>query len=552
MNRICTIFVIVALLAMVVAACAPAQPTVDTSALEKADAAVATAQAEAAAAQAAAATAQAQAAEAVDASAGELATAQAVAEAAMQEAEAAKAAAEAAMQEAAEPAEEEAAPAPTPKPKSSGPTTIRIITFAQGFAWPELFGEDGVTESDRLKEFEAQENVDIAVEWGDETAVRQKVAADLASRTGRFCVVLVGSDGGVQTYGAGGLLEPLDDYFTNYPQDYLELDDIYTNFLDANRMDGKLYALPYYSFGPGMIYRTDLFEKYGLEPPTTIDELYEVLEALKQGLEADGIDDVYPVTMRGAPGEEPSLDLLGFVYAYAGYPAWFEGGPVTAEEIKATSAQPIFTSDDFAKGFSAFADILQKYGPPGAATHTWVDMMNIYMQGNAAILMPSAINGYASLTFGDNETVLNNSAFAPSPAGPSGEVIQSFWTFSLGINADCEDKEAAWKVLTFLTGKESQQAFADRVGWPTVTMKSVMHSDSLVDRWGEEEINANEEAILESNPFYFPYIPELVEYMDRIGTSVSSVIAGEQTSEEALNQLQSWATERMLRAGYYR
>lgn len=446
---------------------------------------------------------------------------------------------------------EEAAPTEA-APVEAAPTTIRVITFAQGFAWPELFGEDGVTETDRLKEFEQQEGVDVVIEWGDETAVRQKVATDLASRTGRFCLVLVGSDGGVQTYGPGGLLEPLDDYFTTYPQDYLDPDDVYASFLDANRMEENLYALPYYSFGPGMIYRTDLFEKYGVEPPETVDELYQVLETLKQGLEADGITDVYPVTMRGAPGEEPSLDLLGFVYAYAGYPAWFEGGPVTAEEIKANRAQPIFTSDDFAQGFTAFADILQKYGPPGAATHTWVDMMTLYMQGKAAILMPSAINGYAALMSTDNEVVKNNSDFAPSPVGPSGEFIQSFWTFSLGINADCAHKEQAWKVLTFLTGKESQQAFADRTAWPTVTMKSVMYSDSLVNRWGEEEIRLNEEAILNSNPYYFPYIPELVEYMDKIGTAVSDVIAGEQSAEDALTQFQSWATERMLRAGYYR
>ena len=452
------------------------------------------------------------------------------------------------------PPAEEAAPAKaTPEVAAPAePVTIRIITFAQGFAWPELFGQDGVTETERLKEFEQKEGVDVVIEWGDETAVRQKVAADLAARTGRFCIVLVGSDGGVQTYGAGGLLEPLDEYFTKYPQDYLDPDDIYTNFLDANRMNGKLYALPYYSFGPGIIYRTDIFERYGVEPPKTIDELYQVLETIKQGLEADGITDVYPITMRGAPGEEPSLDLLGFVYAYAGYPAWFEGGPVTAEEIKATRAQPIFTSEDFAQGFTAFADILRRYGPPGAATHTWVDMMNLYMQGKAAILMPSAINGYAAITFTDNEVVRNNSEFAPSPVGPSGEFIQSFWTFSLGINADCPYKEKAWRVLTFLTGKESMQAFADRTGWPTVTMKSVMYSDSLVNRWGEEEIRLNEEAILNSNPYYFPYIPELVEFMDRIGTAVSEVIAGERTPEEALAQLQSWATERMLRAGYYR
>ena len=37
------------------------------------------------------------------------------------------------------------------------------------------------------------------------------------------------------------------------------------------------------------------------------------------------ITDIYALTMRGAPGEEPSLDLAGFVYAYAGYPRLVRG-----------------------------------------------------------------------------------------------------------------------------------------------------------------------------------------------------------------------------------
>ncbi|MEM2373669.1 MAG: hypothetical protein QXI11_04420, partial [Thermoproteota archaeon] len=31
---------------------------------------------------------------------------------------------------------------------------INVIAFAQGFAWPELFGSDGTTETDVLKRFE--------------------------------------------------------------------------------------------------------------------------------------------------------------------------------------------------------------------------------------------------------------------------------------------------------------------------------------------------------------------------------------------------------------
>ncbi len=430
-------------------------------------------------------------------------------------------------------------------------TDIRVIAFAQGFAWPDLFGSTGTEKTERLLAFEEQENINVTIEWGDETAVRQKVLTDLISGAGRYDVILLGSDGAVQTYGYSGFLEPLDGYLATGDLDqYITLSDLYPQFLTANTVDGNLYGLSYYSFGPGIIYRTDLFDRYGIEVPTTTDELSTALEQLKTGFEADGITDIYPLTMRGAPGEEPSLDLTGFVYAYAGYPAWFEGGVTTPEEIRSTRAKPIFTGD-FRAGFESFVNLAREYGPPGIATHTWVDMMNLYSQGRAAVLLPSAINGYAAITSTENELVRDNSAFAPIVTGPSGKPIQSFWTFSLGVPASSKNKAEAVKVLALLTGNRSMQAFADQTQWPSVTIPSVMHSETLVNRWGSDEIDLNEAAIQASDPYYFPYIPELAEFMDKIGTAASKAITSGDV-DSALNELQVWALERMTTAGYYR
>ena len=430
--------------------------------------------------------------------------------------------------------------------------TIRILAFAQGFAWPELFGPNGTERTALLEELEEEVESKIEIEWGDETAVRQKVLTDLIAHTGRYDIILTGSDGGVQSYGHGGFLEPLDNYFKQHPSEYFDPDDVYDKYLDANRMPpgGSLYALPYYSFGAGIMYRKDIFDRYGLTPPKTTDELMDVLKKLKRGFEREGITDVYPITMRGAPGEEPTLDLVGFVYAYSGYASWFEDGALTAKDIKEKKAKPILSSDDFKAGFKAFVDTCKNYGPPGISTHTWVDMMNIYAAGKAAILMPSAINAYAALGITEDPNVKNNTRFAKIPVGPGGKQIQSFWTFSMAINKDSKNKVKAWKVLTYLTGKDAMQAFADRTQWPNVTMKSVLFSDVLVKKYGEEEIRLNEESIVEAEPYYFPYIPELTEYMDKIGTAASRAIAG-QDVDAVLNELQMWSLERMFKAGYY-
>ncbi|MDQ7828743.1 MAG: extracellular solute-binding protein [Armatimonadota bacterium] len=427
--------------------------------------------------------------------------------------------------------------------------TVRVIAFAQGFAWPELFGPKGTERTEALRALEREVGATIQIEWGDELAVRQKVLTDLMSRTGRYDVVLLGSDGAVQTYGYAGLLEDLERWMRRSPSKYVSLKDIYPKYLEANRVDGVLYGLPYYSFGPGLMYRRDIFRRYGLTPPRTTQQLEATLRTLKERFQQEKVD-MFPLTMRGAPGEEPSLDLLGFVYAYAGYPAWFEGGPRTAAEIRRRKAKPIFTGD-FKPGFTAFVTLLRNYGSPAASTHTWVDMLNLWDQGKAAVMLPSAINAYPARLGSKIPEVRTESRLAPSPIGPSGKMIQSFWTFSLGLSRFSRNKEEAWQTLAYLTGKKAMEEFSRRTKFPWVTMPSLMYSPTLVETWGREELKVWEDAILKSDPFYFPYFPELNEFMDKIGTAASRAIAGAKI-DDVLADLQTFALERMFRAGYYR
>jgi ABC-type glycerol-3-phosphate transport system substrate-binding protein len=361
---------------------------------------------------------------------------------------------------------------------------------------------------------------------------------------------MLGSDGAVQTFSHAGFLEPLDGWLGTATE-YFDPAAVYPQFLEANRVGGQLWALPYYSFAAGVIYRRDILERYGIaEFPATVEELEAALATIRDGLAADGITDVHALTMRGAPGEEPTLDLAGFVYAYAGYPAWFEGGAITPEEIRATDARPIFTGD-FRPGFEAFVRWSQEFGPPGIATHSWVDMMNLYGAGQAAVLLPSAINGFAALGGTENEDVRAHTAFAPSPIGPSGKPIQSFWTFSIGISAFSDNKEAAYRTLAFMTGEQAMEGFAETIGWPYSTFPSITRGPILTAKWPAEMLDAIEASYEQANPHYFPQIPELNAFMERIGTAASEAISGAKTVDEALAELQAWAEETMTAAGYY-
>ena len=63
--------------------------------------------------------------------------------------------------------------------------------------------------------------------------------------------------------------------------DSLGGDDLLQGFVDGATVDGKTYAVPYYAGSKYIFYRTDLFEKAGLEVPTTMDEFVDTAVKLK-------------------------------------------------------------------------------------------------------------------------------------------------------------------------------------------------------------------------------------------------------------------------------
>ena len=59
-------------------------------------------------------------------------------------------------------------------------------------------------------------------------------------------------------------------------------DDLLPGFVDGATVDGKTYAVPYYAGSKYIFYRKDLFEKAGIEVPTTMDEFVHAAVDLKK------------------------------------------------------------------------------------------------------------------------------------------------------------------------------------------------------------------------------------------------------------------------------
>ena len=144
----------------------------------------------------------------------------------------------------------------------------KVENDAEAGQWKEL--ADDVTE--------LYPNIKVEFEYTDWNGYWTKLPVDLASGDAPDIVYMH----------AMRAKDYLGDSFLNL-QPYIDddqdidLDDFYTGILDAYRIGGDIYGLPY-DFGPYIIYyNKDLFDKHGVEYPTndmTWDEFIEKCRAL--------------------------------------------------------------------------------------------------------------------------------------------------------------------------------------------------------------------------------------------------------------------------------
>lgn len=107
------------------------------------------------------------------------------------------------------------------------------------------------------------------VDWGDRfgTQVQSRIAA------GDVPDILIGKAQDVQNYAKTGNLGQIDDACR---------EKITDEALPSVEVDGKVYGIPYTAWYQGVVYNKNIFWKYDLSVPTTMEELEETVDILQK------------------------------------------------------------------------------------------------------------------------------------------------------------------------------------------------------------------------------------------------------------------------------
>ena len=342
----------------------------------------------------------------------------------------------------------------------------------------------------------------------------QKTTATLAGDTGTYDVIETYSFV-VPDLAKRGKLVPLDDLFAKYKDAYA-LDDIDENLRKAMSYEGKLYGLPMQTQVLTMVYRKDLFEKNGLTPPTTFDELRDVSKKLQ-----DSGDMKYPLALPWSASSDIST----------GYKATLNslGKNFVAEDGKT----PNFTTEESTQAFEEMKSLLP-FMDPQATTFDQPKVQQQLYNGSAAIgiMFSGRMN---DLVQEKNTKLFDQFAFAAPPAVEEGgkqygALSVDGWSIPFNTKVD---KDLLFQLLGSSVSEEASKA----------SIPAAYPARKGLDQSASPYAAAAEAAIAGAPPAEAqPWVPPITSATTDI---IGSVILGKQSIADGTKAMQA-AAEKVL------
>ncbi len=388
---------------------------------------------------------------------------------------------------------------------------------------------------------EFTEATGIELEWVilEENVLRQRVTQDIATSGGQFDIMTIGMYE-APIWAERGWLVSLD----GLPEEY-DVDDILPAMRAGLSFEDSLYAAPFYGESSMVMYRTDLMEAAGMEMPE--EPTWDDIAAAAAAMHGDGVNGI---CMRGRAGWGENMAFITTVANSFGA-RWFD-----------EDWNPQLDSPEWLEAVTFYNDLIQNYGPPGAANNGFNENLTLFQQGRCGMWMDATVA--ASFVTNPDESVVADSvgfALAPNKDGVDRRA-NWLWAWALAIPAGTQQEEAAMEFINWATSKDYLELVAEREGWANVppgSRTSLYENPNYAEVPFADMTLRSINAADPNNPtvdpvpyvgIQFVAIPEWSGIGTSAGQEFSDMVAGRQTPEEALVRAQALVRDEMEAAGY--
>jgi len=296
----------------------------------------------------------------------------------------------------------------------------------------------------------------------------------------------------------------------------------FPEIVENNTVDGKLVAIPWFTDAGLLYYRTDLLSEYGLEPPTTWEELETAAKKVQAGERAKGNEDFWGYVWQGNAYEGLTCDALEWLASNDGGSIIEFDGTISVNNPRAVEI------------LEQAAGWVGTISPPGVIGFAEEDARAMFQGGNA-LFMRNWPYCY-SLGNGPDSAIAGKFDVSPLPAGASGKGAATLGGWQLSVSKYSKNPEVAADVALFFASYEEQKARAIQASMnPTImslyqdpeVLKASPFMGSLYDVF----INAVARPSTVSAPRYN-------EVSTLFFNAVHSVLTKKSTAADALEELE--------------
>jgi len=314
-------------------------------------------------------------------------------------------------------------------------------------------------------------------------------------------------------YMAAGIAEPLNDYIT---KDNIDMNNYVDSVRRAYEMNGEVYAMPRDVDSIALAYNKSLFDQAGVAYPTN-DWTWSDLEKAGRTI-VEKLDGIHAIT----------LELDGQNSYYNFIPQ--SGGYVISKDGKKSG----YNLPETVEGIKKMSDLIETGLMPSAEELSDMDTISLFQSNKVAMFYSGSWN---VKDFTENKELDGNIGFVVMPLIKERAAVTN--GIGLMMASNSKNKEAAWKLIKFLTSEESQKYLATS-GTVIPAYKSVEHfwADGFRD-------SVNVDAFVEELNYAvpFPTSKEASKWRDVENETLKQVWAGKLKPEEAAKIIYKVMTE---------
>ena len=368
---------------------------------------------------------------------------------------------------------------------------------------------EGVPDTDIVKGLLAKFNekypkIDVQIEPIAYDQIRDKIVASFQATDPTYDMAIIDNPW-MGDFAKAGFLKPLDDLIADTAN--YDYNDFSAPLRAIGEVDGKTYGIPFYNYGLGLIYRTDLLSAAGIAEPTTLDALASAAKRLNSAARAG-------IAMQPQRGYKAFEEWGNYLFAAGG-------------SIYGSDGLVHLNTPEAKKALNTYIAMYKSSAPKNSLNWAFDEALRSVSSDKSA-MMVSYNWMLPTLNKKDGPAGALAGKFKLATM-PGGKQVLGSWDWAIPANSKVSD--AAWAFISWITSKEGEAARVSAGGAPART--GVLTDPAVSNTGGGAEYYATVGKIL-GNAEPLCKGANCDEMINAVGTELNAAIAGLKSVDSAL------------------